>query len=85
MSPAARKPDESTYSGRFAARLRMLREKAGLTVEEMVAAMAENGYEIAARSLYHWEQGGSSPPINALPAIAIVLKVKSPRYLLPQE
>ncbi len=57
MNPAPKQPDQTTYSGRYAARLRQLREKAGLTIEEMVEAMASAGYETASRTLYHWEAG----------------------------
>lgn len=85
MNPAPKKPDESTYSGRFAARLRMLREKAGLTIEEMAAALGVAGHETAVRTLYHWEAGRREPPVKAYPSLAAVLKQKSPRTLLPEK
>ena len=85
MSPAQKKTDESTYSGRFAARLRMLREKAGMTVDEVVEAMNAAGYGTARRSIYNWEQAKTSPPLNAFPPLARVLGLKGVRSLLPEE
>lgn len=85
MSPAAKPADESTYSGRFAARLRMLREKTGMTGEEFAQAMVDEGYQMSRQAFYHWERGRTSPPIDAFPVIAKLLKLKSPRTLLPLE
>jgi len=83
MSPAAKPANESTYSGRFAARLRMLREKTGMTGEEFAQAMIDEGYGMATRSYYHWERGYASPPLNAFPVLSKLFKLKSPRTLLP--
>lgn len=84
MSPAAKEPDQSTYSGRFAARLRMLREKAGLTGEQAVKAICDSGYRVGKTAYYNWESGKHEPPLNAFPAIASVMGTK-PRTLLPPE
>ena len=88
MSPAAKAPDQSTYSGRFAARLRMLREKAGLSVDEVVERIAK--YNTSGRNspklqaIYGWEQSKASPHLDLLPAIAKSLKVKV-RELMPEK
>ena len=71
--------DTSTYSGRFAARLRMLREKTGMSVEELAD---KTGVSIA--TLYSWENGGRSPVNDDLPIVANGLNV-SVRNLLPKE
>ena len=85
MNPAAVPPDDSTYSGRVAARLKQLRLKAGLTVEEVVEVLAQNGVSVAARTYYSWESGTREPPLNAWPALAVALQQKCPRTLLPKE
>ena len=85
MNPAPKQPDQTTYAGRFAARLRTLREKAGLTVDQLATAVSESGHDVAARSIYNWEQGKSSPPVNAYPPLAIALKLKNVRTLLPED
>ena len=79
MSPARVEPDDSIYSGRFAARLRALREKAGLTVEDLVTATG-----IPRGTLYNWEAGIRMPPIDMFPILAKALGVKV-RTLLPDE
>lgn len=88
MSPAPKQPDQSTYSGRFAARLRQLREKAGLSVEEVVALVTRHNdsgrSSPAVPSYYKWEQGSTSPHIDLIPVIARALKLK-PRDLLPEK
>jgi Helix-turn-helix domain len=82
MSPAKKEADESTYSGRFAARLRMLREKAGLSVEQVVEAMIKAGYPLGVQTFYGWENGKRQVNWDAIPAIAKVLKTK-PVDLIP--
>jgi transcriptional regulator with XRE-family HTH domain len=79
MSPARIEPDTRFYSGMFAERLRMLRERAGLTVEDM---SEESGIPIS--TIYNWESGRTEPYINAFPVLADVLGVKI-RTLLPKE
>jgi transcriptional regulator with XRE-family HTH domain len=83
MSPAPKPIDESTYSGRFAARLRMLREKTGMTGQEMADAITANGYETPLRTYYGWESRNRDAPLDSFPAIALALGV-SIRSLLPQ-
>ena len=75
--------DTSTFTGRFAVRLRELRENAGLTVEEFAVKVSENGYPINTRTAYNWECDTKNPPICALPAIATALSV-SVRTVLPK-
>jgi transcriptional regulator with XRE-family HTH domain len=67
------------YSGRFAARLRTLRERAGLTIEDMVA---QTGFP--QKTLYNWEAGLRMPPVDAYPILAAAIGVKV-RTLLPDE
>lgn len=84
---AARPPkqiDTSTYSGRFAERLRTLREKAGKTVDQVIAEMEADGYSVARRSFYNWELATNSPPLDAFPALAKSLGLKTVRSLLPE-
>ncbi len=85
MTPAPIPPDESSYSGRFAARLKMLRIKAGLSVPEITVAIRESGYELGDRTYYQWESGRSEPPLRAIPHLATVLKLSSPRLVFPQK
>ncbi len=79
MSPARKPPDTSTYSGRFAVRLRMLREKAGLSVPDLAEQIG-----VPAKSLYDWESGKPTFRLDVLPAIAEALDTK-PRTLLPEK
>ena len=85
MSPAPKAPDESTYGGRFASRLRALRMKAGLTVQEAAELLSEQGLPLKEATYYSWESGRSTPPLNAFPILAKVLKLGTPRSLLPNE
>ncbi len=72
--------DLTTYEGRFAARLKMLREKAKLTAQELADAVG-----VIDRTVYHWETGHSFPKPNQLPVIAESLKLKSVRLLFPEK
>lgn len=84
---AARPPkhiDTSTYSGRFAERLRTLREKAKLTTDQTAEAISKAGFTVATRTYYGWEGGTRQPPLDAFPAIANALG-QSIRTLLPPE
>jgi len=69
--------DTSSYTGRFAVRLKQLREKAGLTVEQLAERSG-----IPATTLYKWESSTRTPAIDRFPELAIALKVKI-RNLLP--
>ena len=78
MSPARKEPDKTSYVGRFAIRLRKLREEAGLSIDEVAAAM-----NVASTTIYHWESAKRQPQIAQLPEIAGVLGV-SIRTLMAQ-
>jgi transcriptional regulator with XRE-family HTH domain len=69
----------STYTGRFAERLRTLRERAGLSIEEMVDLTG-----IPAQTLYNWERAKNTPPMETYPLLAETLGVKI-RTLLPED
>ncbi len=75
-----KEPDLSTYSGRFAARLRELRDKNHLSAIEVAEACG-----VAQRTIHSWEAGSSLPSYELLPVISIVYKLKTPRLLLPKE
>lgn len=81
----AKQVDESTYAGRFAARLKALRLAAKIDVEKFASDVTSAGYKVSAQGVYHWEAGHASPPIPALPCIAKALKLKSVRRLMPDE
>ena len=80
--PPRKKTNTTTYRGRFSARLRKLREAAGLDVESMVAAVNRHGYECSTAAYYHWENGTAVPRIDALPSLAKALGL-TPADLLP--
>ena len=65
MTPPKREPDQTTYAGRFAARLRELRQAAGLTQKEAAERLGLSQHVIS-----RWETGEHSPALRQLPAIA---------------
>ena len=79
MNPVRKEPDLTTYAGRFAERLRKLREKKKLSVEELAEASG-----ISRTTLYNWEQGRSQPLIGQLPQLADALGLKIGK-LLPEK
>ena len=85
MSPAHTDPDESSYTGRFGARLRELRLSAGMSVEELAAAIAKNNTSRHkspdARAIYQWEQGLRAPRFDLIPAIAKSVNVSTSKLL----
>jgi len=81
---ARKQPDISTCSGRLAVRIRMLRERAGLSVEECVALMQRYDHWLQPSTLYAWENGQARPNIDAMPAFAKTVKVKL-RTVFPDE
>ena len=80
MTPKRKEPDLSTYAGRCGARLRMLREKKGITVEQLAARLG-----VSYRTVYRWESGDHDPPFNLLPKIANILGLHSPREVLAEQ
>ena len=80
MNPRQRKEiDTTTYTGRFAERLRTLREKKRLTVDELAVKSG-----ISERTLFSWEGAERSPSIEQLPQLASALGV-SVRTLMPEK
>ena len=71
--------DTSTYTGRFAVRLKSLREKAGLTQEE-----AAEHIGVTATAIYHWESGRMIPSLEKFPKISEVFGVKI-RTIIPEK
>jgi len=69
--------DASTYTGRFAVRLKMLREKAGLSVDQLAEKSG-----IPKRTLFSWESDTKIPGIDRLPLLAESLGVTA-RTLIP--
>ncbi len=67
MTPTKREPDQTTYGGRFAARLRELRQAAGLTQAEAAKRLG-----VPQHAISRWETAVCSPSLKQLPAIAKV-------------
>ena len=80
MARPRKKIDLKTYEGRFAWRLMVLREKAGLTVEEAAEKIG-----IAASTVYAWERALNAPHPWLFPKIAEIYKVNKAKNLLPGE
>ena len=78
--PARKEPDTRFYAGRLAARLRMLREKAGYTPQEIAEAMGVKSL----RTIYDWESGHSQPQITQLPLLAEIYGIEI-RTILPKK
>lgn len=85
MSRNRKPPTEDNYRTRFAARLKELREKAGMDVDQFAKLMLEEGVISNRRTVYHWESAAGFPKIDYFPIIAKTLKLKSVRTLLPKE
>jgi transcriptional regulator with XRE-family HTH domain len=80
MSARPRKEiDLSTYEGRFAARLRELREKAKLSPEQVAEALG-----VSLAMVYNYEQAIHTPKVSAYPKLAELFKLKTVNSLLPE-
>ena len=79
MSRKRKEVDTSTYSGRFAVRLRMLRDKTGMSAD---AFAEKHGFNRA--TWYAWEIGRMTPSFDKLPDIAKAFGL-SVRTLIPKE
>lgn len=80
--PAKIPVPQTSYSGRFAERLRELR--AGRDVDKMIDRIAKAGFKRCSKATYYnWEGGVTDPPIEALPALAKALGVAI-RELFPE-
>ena len=80
MARPRKEIDTSTYTGRFAARLKALRGKTGLTVQEVAERIG-----VIDKTVYHWETGYTSPKTEQLPILAEALNLKSVRTLFPEK
>jgi transcriptional regulator with XRE-family HTH domain len=80
MSPARKEPDTSTYPGRFAVRLRSLREKAGLTHAEVADKMG-----VTSTTIYNCESGYTFPQAEQLLLLSNVLGLKTVGALFPRQ
>jgi len=82
-----REPDQTTYAGRVAARLRQLREKRGWSIGNVQDLLAERGHVIPSSNLYAYERGkaggGVDLPVNLYPAIAHLYGFKTANGWLP--
>ena len=75
--PAHKPVPQTSYSGRFAARLRELRD--GRDVDKVLVAIQRAGFKRCSKATYYnWEGGVTDPPIEALPALAKALGVHVP-------
>jgi transcriptional regulator with XRE-family HTH domain len=83
MSPARKEPDVSTYSGRFALKLKKRRESMKITVPEIVEALQLRGVKLGLSTYYNWEASRTDPPFDVLPDLAAVLGYVGVRGLMP--
>lgn len=80
MTPKRKEPDLSTYAGRCGARLRMLRERAGLTAEQLAAQLG-----VSYGAVGRWERGEADPPLEVYPKLAKTFGLKTPRAVLAEK
>jgi len=80
MARPRKEVDTSTYEGRFAERLRMLREKTGMNVHELAEKSG-----VSKTTILNWESGIRKPLVSdTFLQLADALGVK-PRTLLPEK
>jgi len=80
MTPARKEPDASTYAGRFAIRLKQLREKTKMTPQELAEKLG-----VTATTIYSWESTHRSPHITDFQRLAEALNLKKVKDLFPNE
>jgi len=80
MTPARKEPDASTYAGRFAIRLKLLREKAKLTHKEIAEKIG-----VTVTTYYRWESSENFPKADQFPLLADALGLKTVRVLFPEK
>jgi len=81
MNPRPRKQlDTKTYEGRFAERLKMLREKAKLTPQQVADALG-----VTLKMVYSYEDGTHAPKVGAYPILADLFGLKRINSLLPEK
>ena len=76
---ARKEPDITTYSGRFAIRLRRLRETAGLTHEQIAKLVG-----VTITTCYRWESGENAPKPDLIPSISQALGLQTAQILFPE-
>ena len=54
--------------------IKKFRIEKNLTQEDLVKCLKERGYELTARTLSNWENGESSPTVDALVVLSAVLE-----------
>lgn len=80
VMPAKKDPNVSLFTGRFAKRLRYLREQAGLTAKE-----AARDCGVDENTIYAWEMGRNMPPVKKFPILAEIYGLSSVRELFPEK
>jgi len=80
MARPRKEVDTSTYTGRFAVRLKTLREKAGMSHEEAAEQIG-----VTPTAIYHWESARITPSLEKFPKISETYKVKRAKDLLPNQ
>lgn len=74
MPKPRKEPDKNRYSGRLAAKLRSMREAAGIAPDDLATRLTKMGYKVSAPSLYAWENGNLQVQLDALPYLAKALR-----------
>lgn len=72
--------DISLFTGRFAKRLRYLREQAGLSARE-----AAKDCGVDENTIYAWENGTNMPPVKKYPVLAEIYGLDNVRELFPEK
>ena len=80
MSRKRKEVDVSTFEGRFAVRLRKLREKTGMTPEEAAEQIG-----VSFVTLYDWEAGRKIPALQKFPTIAEAYNLTRVKDILPND
>jgi transcriptional regulator with XRE-family HTH domain len=84
MTPARKEPSDATYSGRIGIRLRELREKKGLSVEQFRDAIqTATGREFSVYTIYTWERATRDLPLDLIPVVARILGFEKATSWLP--
>lgn len=73
--------DESTYSGRVAARIRKLVDEKAVPINAIVDALIKDGHKASARTVFAYLNHTRTIHPDIYPVFARVLKVKLPELL----
>lgn len=76
MGRKRKEVDTSTYAGKLAVRLRALREKKGLTVDELAD---QSG--VSRTTIFNWECADHSPINEDFIKISSILGIKLPKII----